>query len=66
MHRSQGREEQELSGSGEDKKERLAKALDLDRLDALTTELPFDELPAAGPRILAGEIRGRCVVPISA
>jgi len=46
--------------------ERLAKDLDLDRLDALTTELPFDELPAAGPRILAGEIRGRCVVPIGA
>jgi acrylyl-CoA reductase (NADPH) len=44
--------------------ERLAKDLDLDRLDALTTELPFDELPTAGPRILAGEIRGRFVVPI--
>ncbi len=44
---------------------RLGSELDLAALDSLSFELAFDELIKAAPRILAGEIRGRAIVPIS-
>jgi len=43
----------------------LAEELDLDRLDALTVELPFDQVIATAPKFLDGQIRGRIVVPVA-
>jgi acrylyl-CoA reductase (NADPH) len=45
---------------------RLARELDLDRLEALSFDLPFAEVSAAAPRILAGKIRGRAIVNMGA
>jgi len=44
---------------------RLATDLDLAKLDAMTTEIAFDDLMETAPTILAGTIRGRTVVNIA-
>jgi acrylyl-CoA reductase (NADPH) len=44
---------------------RLVNDLDMAKLDALTTEIAFDDIPTAAADILAGKIRGRVVVKIS-
>ncbi len=44
--------------------ERLAADLDREKLAEMTTEIPLEEVVAAGARILAGQIRGRVVVKI--
>lgn len=43
---------------------RLATDLDLKKLNEITTEISFDDLISYGPKILAGEVRGRVVVKI--
>ena len=43
---------------------RLAKELDLDKLDGMTTTIPLEEVQDAGARIIAGQVRGRVVVEI--
>lgn len=43
---------------------RLARELDLERLESMTTEIGFDELPATAEAILDGRVRGRTVVKI--
>lgn len=43
---------------------RLEKDLDLQKLAAMTTEIGLTDLPEAGRRIVAGEVRGRIVVKI--
>lgn len=45
--------------------ERLARDLDLAKLDALTTEIGLDEAVQAGTDILAGRVRGRLVVDVN-
>ncbi|MEI4487819.1 MDR family oxidoreductase [Frigidibacter sp. MR17.14] len=44
---------------------RLARDLDLAKLDALATELPLDRVIETAPKFLKGEVRGRVVVPIA-
>jgi acrylyl-CoA reductase (NADPH) len=44
---------------------RLATDMDLAKLDALTQEIGLTEAVAAGPRILAGQVRGRVVVDVN-
>ncbi|MEX1663871.1 MDR family oxidoreductase [Zhongshania arctica] len=44
---------------------RLAKDLDMAKLEALTVNIPFDDLPVAPGKILQGQIRGRAVVEIT-
>jgi acrylyl-CoA reductase (NADPH) len=44
---------------------RLGSDLDLARLDAMTSTIGFDDLPATGEAILAGRVRGRVVVEMS-
>lgn len=44
--------------------DRLASDLNLDTLDSLSFDLPFDQLLAQAPEILAGKIRGRAIVAI--
>lgn len=44
---------------------RLAKDLDKSKLTEITHEIGLDEVIATGPKILAGEVRGRLVVKIS-
>lgn len=44
---------------------RLAKDLDMAKLEALTVSIPFEDLPAAAGKILEGQIRGRAVIEIS-
>ncbi|CAA0113450.1 MDR family oxidoreductase [Zhongshania aliphaticivorans] len=43
---------------------RLAKDLDMAKLEALLVNIPFDDVPAAAGKILQGQIRGRAVVEI--
>lgn len=43
---------------------RLVTDLPMDKLDALTVEADFDDLPRLGREILAGQVRGRVVVRI--
>jgi acrylyl-CoA reductase (NADPH) len=45
--------------------ERLARDLDLAKLDAITTEIGLDEAVQAGADILAGRVRGRLVVDVN-
>jgi acrylyl-CoA reductase (NADPH) len=45
---------------------RLARELDLDKLDAMTSKAPFGELPKLAEQILAGQVRGRVVVDVNA
>jgi acrylyl-CoA reductase (NADPH) len=44
---------------------RLVTDLPMDKLDALTAEADFDDLPRLGREILAGQVRGRVVVKIA-
>ncbi len=44
---------------------RLGQDLDLGKLDAMTSRIGFDDLPAAGAAILEGKIRGRLVVDVA-
>ncbi|MCU7816131.1 MAG: oxidoreductase [Candidatus Thiodiazotropha sp. (ex Rostrolucina anterorostrata)] len=44
--------------------ERLSKDLDLDLLETMTVETPFNDLPKVAEEILAGRVRGRTVVKI--
>lgn len=44
---------------------RLASDLDMDKLDAMTTELPFDKVIETAPQFLQGQVRGRIVVPVA-
>jgi acrylyl-CoA reductase (NADPH) len=44
---------------------RLATELDLEQLEALSFDLPFDRVLESGPQILAGAVRGRAVVDLS-
>ncbi|BEV01941.1 MDR family oxidoreductase [Novosphingobium olei] len=44
--------------------QRLASELDLDRLEAMITTVPLEDVIALGPQILAGKVRGRIVVEI--
>jgi acrylyl-CoA reductase (NADPH) len=44
---------------------RLAGDLNLDKLEEMITELPFDEVIATAPKFLDGAVRGRIVVPVS-
>jgi acrylyl-CoA reductase (NADPH) len=46
--------------------ERLARDLDLDLLDSLTTEIPLGDAIDAGEQILAGTLHGRTVVNVRA
>jgi acrylyl-CoA reductase (NADPH) len=43
---------------------RLGQDLDLAKLDAMTSTIGFDDLPATGAAILAGQVKGRVVVDI--
>jgi acrylyl-CoA reductase (NADPH) len=45
---------------------RLARDLDLDKLDAMTTGIGLADAIAAAPEILAGRVRGRLVVDVAA
>ena len=45
--------------------ERLARDLDLARLDAITTEIGLEDAVQAGTDILAGRVRGRLVVDVN-
>jgi acrylyl-CoA reductase (NADPH) len=44
--------------------QRLASDLDRSKLVEITQEIPLDEVAAWGPKILAGQVRGRIVVKI--
>jgi acrylyl-CoA reductase (NADPH) len=44
--------------------ERLARDLDRSKLSEITHEIPLTEVIETGPRILAGQVRGRIVVKI--
>lgn len=44
---------------------RLARDLDPEKLDSLTTEVPLADVVATAPRFLEGKVRGRIVVPIA-
>ncbi|MBV2097032.1 MAG: MDR family oxidoreductase [Candidatus Thiodiazotropha sp.] len=44
--------------------QRLAKELDLEQLEKMIVEIPFEELPAAAEAILEGKVRGRALVKI--
>ncbi|WP_172331160.1 MDR family oxidoreductase [Mangrovicoccus sp. HB161399] len=43
----------------------LAAELDLDKLSALSVELPFEAVIETAPKFLDGQIRGRVVVPVA-
>ncbi|MBO0735909.1 MAG: oxidoreductase [Alphaproteobacteria bacterium] len=45
---------------------RLARDLPLDKLDRMTSTVPLTALPELAPKILAGRIRGRIVVDVTA
>lgn len=44
---------------------RIARDLSPDLVDALTTEIALDDVPAWAERILAGQVRGRAVVAVA-
>lgn len=45
--------------------QQLATELDLTQLDAMTTEIPLDQVIETAPKFLKGQIRGRVVVPVA-
>ncbi|MCE9649923.1 MAG: oxidoreductase [Parvibaculum sp.] len=45
---------------------RLAKDLDMKKLDAMTTRIALKDVLDIGPKILAGQVRGRVVVDVNA
>jgi acrylyl-CoA reductase (NADPH) len=44
---------------------RLARDLDHDKLAAMTTTMRLEDVPVAGRRIVAGQVRGRIVVEVA-
>ncbi|MES9992802.1 MAG: MDR family oxidoreductase [Candidatus Thiodiazotropha sp.] len=44
--------------------QRLARDLDLEQLEKMIVEIPFEELPAAAEEILQGKVRGRALIKI--
>ena len=44
--------------------ERLARDLDRSKLSEITHEIPLDQVIGTGPKILAGQVRGRIVIKI--
>lgn len=44
---------------------RLATDLDLSKLQDMAVEIAFDEVLEAAPKLLAGQVRGRVVIPIN-
>ena len=46
--------------------DRLAKDLDLTKLDAMTETVPLADVPKIAERIIAGKVRGRIVVDVNA
>jgi len=44
--------------------QRLARDLPLDKLDAMTEEVPLSDVAALAPKILAGGVRGRTVIDV--
>ncbi|UZD91525.1 MDR family oxidoreductase [Cognatishimia activa] len=44
---------------------RLATDLDLSKLQNMAVEIAFDEVLEAAPKLLAGQVRGRVVIPIN-
>ncbi len=46
--------------------QRLARDLDISKLDAMTSVIPLADVPAAGADLLAGKLRGRVVVDVRA
>ncbi|UJQ95917.1 oxidoreductase [Mariluticola halotolerans] len=45
--------------------QQLAAELDLTQLNAMTTEIPLDQVIETAPKFLKGQIRGRVVVPVA-
>ncbi len=45
--------------------QRLAKELDMARLDAMTTEVQLADVVAFVPQFLEGKVRGRILVPVN-
>jgi len=45
--------------------QRLARDLDIEKLEALSFDVPFTEVKDTAPRILAGQLRGRAIVDLS-
>ena len=45
--------------------QRLARDLDLDKLDAATSEIPLTDVVETAPKFLEGQVRGRTIVPIT-
>lgn len=45
--------------------QRLVSDLDFDKLDALCTEIPLEDIPAVAENIMAGKVRGRTIVKVS-
>lgn len=43
---------------------RLARDLDLAKLESMLNEVAFEDVVAAAPRMLAGKVRGRVIVPV--
>lgn len=44
---------------------RLAAELDLNALEAISSEVPFEQVIEVAPKFLTGEVRGRIVVPVA-
>ena len=44
---------------------KLAEELDMDKLDAMTTEIAFADVVETAPKFLEGQVRGRIVVPVA-
>jgi acrylyl-CoA reductase (NADPH) len=44
--------------------QRLARDLDVQRLESMVTEIGLEEVPQAAARLMAGQVRGRIVVRI--
>lgn len=45
--------------------QRIARELPMDKLEAMIEEVGLDDLPALGPKILKGQVRGRTVVKVA-
>ena len=46
--------------------ERLARDLDLAKLDSMTTPASLDDVPRLGAEIIAGRVRGRILIDVNA
>ncbi|SNT73847.1 MDR family oxidoreductase [Paracoccus seriniphilus] len=45
--------------------QRLARELDMDKLESMVVELALDDVIATAPKFLEGQVRGRIVVPVA-